>query len=156
MCTALSCLWLLGRLKLCLGPEAKTVRQSDPGLVLRGEWMYLLVLPYSHDSVAAQELVCLVACEETKANVCFFHYTSLGRACIIRPGQPITAGMDSIRQLWTGIWHKGIGGGQFHQDHLQAAGRSAEENLEQNLVISVYFQLAVCWKSFMQKSIHGD
>lgn len=52
------------------GTRGKRARQSGAGRVLCGEPMYLLVLPYSHDSGPTSEPPCLVKLEETKANVC--------------------------------------------------------------------------------------
>lgn len=37
------------------GTRGQTTSQSDPGPVLHGEMLYLVVLPYSHDSAATSE-----------------------------------------------------------------------------------------------------
>lgn len=71
---------------------------------------------------------CLVAREETKANVCCsrlpLHLSREGLYYSPRAANHIA--VDTIRLLWLGIWHKKIQGGQFYQAHLQAAGRGAE------------------------------
>lgn len=52
------------------GTRGKRARQPGAGPVLCGELMYLLALPYSHNSGPTSEPPCLVKREETKANVC--------------------------------------------------------------------------------------
>lgn len=120
--------------KLCLGPEA---RQPDHSLVLLGELIYLLVLPYSHDSVPTPEPVCLVTWDETKANVC----------C---PRLPLHLSREGLYYSPRAVNHSAVDTiRQFHQAHLQAAGWGAELHTEQKTgsrLISFYFQPAVCFK----------
>lgn len=114
---------------------------------LRGDLMYSLVLPYSHE--------CLLALEETRANVCcprlqlHLSWESLYYS-------PRAANHNAAALAWDLTW-KGSRR-SFHQAHLKAAGRGAEP--VHTLSFSISFQHSMCSKvdeqmSFMPKSTSG-
>lgn len=81
--------WLMSWGKLS-GTRGQTTSQSDPGPVLHGEMLYLLVLPYSHDSAPTSEPVGLLTWgKRPRLTTPSSSYTSPGKACIIRQGRSI-------------------------------------------------------------------
>lgn len=112
VCCSFSCLWVRAAeevVEAVSGSRGQAARQPDRGLL--GGLMYLLALPYSHDSVPTPEPVCLVTWDETKPNVC----------C---PRLPLHLSREGLYYSPRAVNHSAVDTiRQFHQAHLQAAGR---------------------------------
>lgn len=89
------------------GTGGQITSQSDPGPVLHREMLYLVVLPYSHDSAPTSEPLRLVTWGGEAQAIC-----PPARATPLLGRPLLSAVEDTIRQ--------------FHQPHLKAGGSKSD------------------------------
>lgn len=95
------------------GTRGQTTSQSDPGPVLHGEMLYLLVLPYSHDSAPTSEPARLLTWGKRPRLTTPQLKLHLSWESLYYPPRAVNHAVeDTIRQ--------------FHQAHFKAAGSESD------------------------------